>query len=358
MEPIRISLLGISGSGKTSFLAGLNVAFRTSLVGEQDVIASLVRTFGDDNISITDIFKVMNHPNENTIEGAMGASGTRVRNNINYVFGINFDDLKKIPTNVIDYEGGWISGVDVPPDDADIVMDFLLDSNVIFIIMDGIILANEQENLIEKKTGALNINLILNRLMMDKDKKRDVSVVTVLTKTDSICIDSKYKENNFEKLCDKAKQILGVYSPAVINRMKREYGWDFSMIPVTLVGENNSVTKKDNNGNYFSFIKEGAIPKQKNIDIAYLYGVKNSLDKKCVSYKKEIEELAISLRKFNNKKGLFSFIGKDKNANQEEANNSSQRLNKIEKDLMICEYIAEQIELGFGEQIRSQMRVY
>lgn len=314
MPRIHITMLGVSGSGKTSFISGLSHSMVKDQVKMNNVLLKLIGLENDGKVhEVTplkqiklledfQIREVMDGTKEKTsMSQDFNFPGTSVSQVLEFHLRItNKEALNElfVPINLFDYKGGLITGGEVLQkeknevyfeDNPEALLSEVRNADVILIVVDSILLVNYASDidLCKIKTGAEHINMIINYLSTIMSQ-RGVTIITVLSKTDSTEIPEEYKENGFEKLCSLAKNVLsGIYE--YVPFLEKTRGWVFGMIPVTALGEGNSIMSYENGG-YRCKIKNVAAIKQKNIDVALLFAIYNALKNRYEKYRQKVEE--------------------------------------------------------------------
>ncbi len=292
-ETINIAMLGISGSGKTTFISGLTQSLiEDCLKGSNRVVVSITGSEDDPNFrsssrrscnllapaSIMDQYRIERlmsvEKNDGTYTRA--AAGTMVMRQIVLNFNVG---RESVPIKISDYRGGILSasGEEADDDEVNALASEIGEANIIYVLLDGIKLAQYRDMPYTRKreTGATRIHAILTQ--MAQEAQKGVSVILLVTKTDSTAIPDDLRKNGYKDLCDLAVETI----PFIKNQadvMSETYDWQFSVVPVTAVGEGNTITTPGvADDEYVSAITKDANIQQKNIDSALLFGIKHVL---------------------------------------------------------------------------------
>lgn len=358
MKRLKVTMLGISGSGKSSFFSGLYHSMVTGAVLAPDgktVIAlngleddgKVHGTTGLSTAQIMEQYKI-----RNIMSNREGTWNTE-----NFNFAIDVIDRNNItyslPLYIFDYRGGLLTDIDTDDDEeeATVLMEKVKDSDAVLILLDSIKLANNANNLLEckERVGADRINIIM-KSMIQQMQQNGVTVLTLLTKTDSDRIPDQFKVDGYAKLCELAKNVLdGIYSYSSMLIQSR--GWSFNIIPITAVGEGNSTTKTipGTIGEYVCELNVGASPKQKNIDLSLIYAIYKTLFCRIEQYDAMIRGCAEKI--VNAKK-----IGFDRKARLREAELAKEKMLQYVDWKNLCENTSNVISEAFSQKFTEEIK--
>lgn len=330
-ENIKISMIGPSGSGKTMVLSAFHQAFISGCVsGDNGAVVSVTGSQddpafrGDDpkgflsGIYTSQIMASYAQSRLMATQGKDGrvkaaAAGTVEMTNFNFDLDVSTAAGQELSQSIklTDYRGGILSldrksATELDDLEVRAFMDNLSKSEIIFILLDGIKLAQYRSNdsLRKEKTGADRINPLMNSLMSNPGK--GVNVIVLVTKVDCDVIPADLRENNYQRLCELACSTLDtVYAKST--NLTRHHGWTFSVVPVTAIGENTSLTNyvKDID-EYVCLIKNGADIKQKNIDSAIIYSIRNTLSYRSSMLAKLLRDCEAKLNAEYKQFGIFN----------------------------------------------------
>lgn len=270
-KKIRITMLGISGSGKTSFLSGV---YQTMIMDSFHGL-SLVPSIDSGNSyqqigQIADIALI----NRKDFDFADGTLETTIfpltlQNRGKEICRFDFTDYAGGDVlNILNARGDMSSG-------AKALKNQLLGSDAVLVFADATVLC-QGKNVVEwqQMTGATKINPLFNLLNREMGD-RPLTVLFVLTKTDDERIPKEMKRNNFAVLSERAVQTFGMIYQMVQNHVQD--GWSFGVIPVSAIGEGNYRLNStcDSEGKLIMrpVIKEGHAPQPYNIETALVYAV-------------------------------------------------------------------------------------
>lgn len=266
---MRITMLGISGSGKTAFLSGV---YQTMMMDNFHGLALLSAATSEQAFrqigQIADIALV----NRN-YEFALGTEETTV-------FPLTLEDggSEICDFDFTDYRGGDV--IDILNARGDVsasaraLQRQLISSDAILIFADAQLLCQSNNRVDwQRATGAAMINPLFRALVKAMDY-RPLTVLLVLTKTDDESIPYDLKANRFAKLTERAMQAFDSVYQIALSHI--DDGWNFGVVPVSAVGEGNSETVvRTVNGQEVrqSVVKEGCSPEPYNIEVTMIYTI-------------------------------------------------------------------------------------
>lgn len=328
---LTISMIGKSGSGKTMMLGGIFDAFvENGVEGKNGAVISATGSLKDPLFRENDESGIMNgltvaqhlakYKRERTmaVQGRDGKIGKAAAGTVEMAhihLDLNVDkpngEQASLPIKLTDYRGGLLSIDSDRITETDIgecraITDNLFESEIIIVLLDGIMLAQYRDNAFmrKKKTGADRINVLLNAVM--KDSRRAVTLMLVVTKVDSDKIPDDLKRDNYKELCNLACETVEcVYKKSRIMTQSRD--WTFAVVPATAIGEGNSITQcVPGSDEYYCAIRNSADVKQNNIDAVMLYAVRNALTQRLRLVDKEITQCERSISDKCRKMNLFN----------------------------------------------------
>ena len=269
-DTMRITMLGISGAGKTAFLSGVYQTLVGSSVGSFRLEPS-----GIGNSGFIQIGKLS--------EIALVNLGYRFPNGTEkttlFPLELRSQDKKICSFTFMDYRGGDTedlfgisrNGAARPTEmneEADQLKEYLVHSQAIMLFVDAVALS-KGSSLTDWKANTYAYNLIPGaRLLFAEMKKREPlkprTLLIVITKVDDVTIPSRLKENNYQGLTDRAWEVFGCLQ----KQGDVDASWSFGIIPVSAVGEGNSAVE-----NGVTIVKEKHAPEPYNIDKAMIYTI-------------------------------------------------------------------------------------
>jgi len=268
---MRITMVGASGSGKTSFLSG--------------VYQSMV----DDSINglkfvpvgnISDKMKGISRLSEVSIieNGLRFASGTA--STTTFPLTLKKRDDKICDFEFIDYRGGTIEDMfagDADAKDAAEIQEHIRKSDAVIVFADSVLLSHYQNiQQCRLATKANRINILFD-LLSQHFEKWNLSVLLALTKADDPTIPKEYKDDYFYELRRKGLTVFKGVSECVGRH--RDSNWSFGVVPVSAVGFNVAHTEKFETGvpatpvGFRSTIKAEYFPSPFNIDVAMIHSI-------------------------------------------------------------------------------------
>jgi hypothetical protein len=158
-------------------------------------------------------------------------------------------------------------------------------------------------------------------------------VAIVLTKADAL--PDEFKENNFEKLYARARQVFqGVHDFVQEERAKvsglRPWLYPSAMLAVSIVGEGNAALASEGKGyELASFRLEGS-PEPENIQYPFLYAIGNELDRNALVLEEQMTDLEARLSRLD--KNVLARILRGRTIRQlhEERHEMAERLKQME----------------------------
>lgn len=274
-DKIYVTMLGTSGTGKTSYLSGVN----QTLIREPDTRIRL---------------KVKGEENQRDIANIAMVHGTEIRD---FPSGTNETKAYELVLcngnqeccefEFWDYRGALVNESELGMGEGAEVEAFrehLVKSDVILVFVDGVrasVYSDADERAMECQAGI--IKHIFSSVLGDSEKKYDV--VMVVTKIDDVYVSQSDKENDYEKLCDKVMEIFKVI---------RDSSNSFAIIPVSAVGEGRTTTKEiviEGRKSWKASLKNrNKVLKPENVDLVILYACRRILQKRIERWNRESEE--------------------------------------------------------------------
>ncbi|MGN0650820.1 MAG: hypothetical protein ACI4KM_10315 [Oscillospiraceae bacterium] len=315
---VRISLLGGTGSGKTSFMGGIVQALvvNAGRYGTQDESCNVMlepkKSVSFDN----DIFSDEFDPSTIRI-----IEGTEVGNELlekyymtdrfkpqtttgyisEYEFALTINSYESCRMIISDYAGELFSSYEKNRENFPELAKKLAESDVLIIMADGVVVSDHYghgTNLQEFLT-AKTFNILFPTIVeVAKSINKKMTVLIAITKADSPRIAAQYKADNFEDtsamLIEKAYK--SIYTKCEI------CGWNFGIIPVSCVGDNTTRVVNTDRRTYEEIIA-GADLKQKNIDIAILYSLYIHIEEMIDYLERTLERLKQETKLFSHPAG-------------------------------------------------------
>lgn len=191
MNEVKISMIGVSGSGKTAFLSGICDTF----------ISGNIEACDSKNDDKSHLFKILPYQADNLAETSIGdVRRYSIRNNRSFT-AVNTENTKKYMLNLmddcyssseplctvsfIDYKGGFVENLvnEKSGDEVKDVKNELLSSNVLLIFADAIRLSRASSAAeLNAALGSDDINTFFNT---NQFMNKKITVLFVLTKDDS-----------------------------------------------------------------------------------------------------------------------------------------------------------------------------
>ncbi len=233
MNDIKISMLGISGSGKTAFLSGICDTF----------ISGNIEVCDNKNSNETHLFKILPYYQGDSETNIGDIRRYSIRNNHSFT-SVSTENTKKYMLNIhddaysmsdalctvsfIDYKGGFIEKIvnERSEDEVKDVRNELLMSNVILIFADAVRLSRVTgPGQYASALGNDDINTFFNT---NHFVNRKMTVLFVLTKDDS----PEVNEDNDELI----EKLMHAFEPTV--KIAERNNWNLGVIRTSAVGRN------------------------------------------------------------------------------------------------------------------------
>lgn len=321
-DVVRISLLGGSGRGKTTFISGIY----------QSLVSGTV-SIGDNvyvSLEVVSVRESSNYFDSDSIGGALLAANsidrqyyideyfpdpTETLNSTEFTFNLKINNVVCCKLVIADYAGEFI---DHPPaaenENYARMCEQLANSDAIVIVADTVVIAEHygNEHKIKNEIGANIVNSIYDVIMrITRRNHKSITTLIALTKTDHLKIPDAMKRSNFADISTYVTE--KIYQKACVSISSDKL--PFGVIPVSAVGENRT--------NEANLIIPDANIAQVNIDTAVLFCLYCSIQKIIDNKVTEIERInrenkfLVSIFSKKNKQEKQSNLVKLKNMNEE-----------------------------------------
>lgn len=287
-DRITITMLGISGSGKTMFLSGVY----QSLIQESCCGVSLK---GDDSRPLADsvlkvtgqIAKIALINNGNEEEGWSFPLGTT--RTVEYPLRLLYEEEEICGFDFLDYAGGQLGTLtDVREEslstDQIKLLNQLRKSDELMIFADAEVIARynvlgseTEKALCRNELGVATIQQLFNDLR-PYYQNRPMTVLLILTKIDKV--PGRLLQNNYAGLISRTKAVYkNLWDYLKQKSGDKENPWNIGIVPVTAIGRNNEVrhvkTVTERDGTQITQEKDIAVrvPVPENMDAALVYSV-------------------------------------------------------------------------------------
>lgn len=314
-ERITITMLGTSGSGKTSFLSGV---YQSLIVGS----CCGVSMIGDDKRSaassgatvVRQIEDIAMIKRGNSQEGWLFPVGTQ--STVEYPLILQYQDTEICGFDFMDYAGGQLDVLLRTRDDALSSDQAKLknqlrksDELMIFaeadVIADYDVLEDEAELVICRNELGVDTIQPLFRSLSQFFRDRPMTVLIILTKVDKAL---KKRNVDYTLLVERVEK---VYEDLWWDLKQRSGNsrtpWNIGIVPVTVIGIGNEVRRiryyEESDGNVQTIEKDVAVkpPKPENIDAAMVYSVASILKQRCQVLSRQ-EQALVAQTDYGNEK--------------------------------------------------------
>lgn len=282
-DAIRICLIGGSGSGKTALFSGIYQSLVGGVVNVGSGANASKITLKVTSIEMNQNFFTTDSENDDeAIKAAVMAASEMdtnylIRNyfmdstsdSTEFAFELRVDNKRCCDMVITDYAGEILDR----PNEAiaeyfDGVCKNIAESDAIIIIADAAAIAETPNNptAINNKIYSMRVNAMYDAITdVVIDNHRSLTTLIALTKTDHPSIPEGFKRANFSEI----SRILVERSYERTHMATLSSGGSFGVIPVSAIGEGNTNEK--------NHIKPDADIKQKNIDVAIIFCIYNSV---------------------------------------------------------------------------------
>ena len=346
---IRITMLGVSMSGKTSFLSGVyqtmmvdsfqGLSLVSSVGGEEDY--EMISEIADIALINRDGFEFPAGTDRTTVFPLMLQKGSR--------------DICRF--EFTDYRGGDIEEIlkkhSEYMESARDIRNRLVKSDAILIFADAVELSLGSSRVHwQAAVKATKINPMF-RALVNEMGDRPLTVLIVLSKTDDPTIPEYMKVNDFAVLVDRAVEAFHAVFEIVDSNYER--GWSFGVVPVSTVGEGNSETTTQLNAagqkTRVSRVKDGCVPEPFNIGETMVYTIACILNQRRMQKMAEKEALSKSFadqgRKNTTVGNLLALMTKEE-LPRDKAMSALSRLEKKQEEITGIEDDIIEIALNTG----------
>ncbi|MBR1592037.1 MAG: hypothetical protein IJ666_03385 [Ruminococcus sp.] len=356
MEKIRISMLGGSGTGKTSFFSGIihSMIVNPIIVGDGATKSTIMLSskgikqsssyFLDDDGSGSLVQSMNNNAllAKYLIDGEDNGFGIATADSVEFSFDLLINNLPCCEIIIADYAGELI---DDPNNQAmannlNQLCDNIAESDALIVMADSVIISKYlgNNNLIQKETGARIINMIFPTVKKVIEKRnRPLTTVVALTKTDSLKVTDMMRKSNFANI---SKVIYdNIYASTFSSMDEKTDSW--GIIPVSAIG-NGNVDESNH-------IKSGANIQPENIDIAIVFSIASSISKILADKDTAIERLSREARR-------IIPIGKKAKAEKANLEQQADDLKNQKEALEKCRSAISQMNDVFAKKINNMHR--
>ena len=359
---IRISMLGGSGSGKTSFFSGIIQSMivneikvgtgenRSSIAlnaheirrsnsyffDESEENGVLVETLS--NASLLAGYLISDDPDVNN-----GGFGDSTTDSIEFVFDLMINNIPCCKVVIADYAGELIDNPSNEAMRANLVQlcDNIADSDALVVMADSVIVSQHLGNnfVMQKELGANMINMIFPNIKRVTEKNgRPLTALVALTKTDSPKIPDMMRASNFSGISSTFYNEIYSRMFSCLDNNSDSWG----VIPVSAVGKGNV---DDEN-----YIVEGADIKPENIDIAIVFCIASSLSKILSDKENLLSDLGKQYAK------IRLALGKQAKQDRKVLNEEIERVKQQKKALEDCRSAVAMMNDSFAEAVNNMHR--
>lgn len=350
-DVVRISLLGGSGRGKTTFISGIY----------QSLVSGTVNV-GDDvyvSLEVVSVKESSNYFDSDSIGGALLAANsidrqyyideyfpdpTETLNSTEFTFNLKINNVVCCQLIIADYAGEFI---DHPPaaenENYAKMCTQLAESDAIVIVADTVVIAElyGNEYRIKNEIGANIVNSIYDVILrITRRNHKSIATLIALTKTDHNKIPDAMKRSNFADISRYVTE--KIYQKAYVNIKSEKL--PFGVIPVSAVGENRT--------DEANMILPDANIAQVNIDTAVLFCLYCSIQK--VIDRKE-EDIRSAERQY---KSVRLAIGKSMLEKKQRYSALLEQLNEEHQNLTLARNAFNNNSTYFSDSINNMLDPY
>lgn len=298
LEPdrITITMLGVSGSGKTMFLSGVYQSLIQDSCSGISLAGDDSRPSADPSVKVTrqirDIALTEHYSNG---EGWVFPLGTN--RTVEYPLRLLYQEKEVCGFDFLDYAGGQIANLlDLPESglnaDQEKLLTQLKKSDALLIFADADVIARHrvfasdtEMALCRNEAGADKVNELFNELKSFYSD-RSMTVLIVLTKTDKV--PDSMRRSNYAELVERTKEVYrNLWTTLRQKSEDTDHPWSIGIVPVTAVGRGNEVrhlkTTEMRDGIPIVIERDVAVrfPQPENMDATMVYAVAAIMKQKC-----------------------------------------------------------------------------
>ncbi|MBW4596218.1 MAG: hypothetical protein KME46_25770 [Brasilonema angustatum HA4187-MV1] len=323
----KITMLGVSGAGKTCYMLGLYATMQLGLQG-----FTLTTTDMDEDLRLTSLWERMVDD-----EGEDRWPPPTSNEPYQYDFDFSYGMRQLISFDWLDYRGGAMQSTSTQ-EDVEILINRLRESSCLFLCVSGEYLQEETSSdmqlmSIARKAGINRMNLFLADLTKNlKDSQRPFPIVIVITKYDK-CYERAKDRVSRDKLFDNIKKMFNtLFLPSK--------DWLVMLCPVSLGKElgTDSLTGKID---------------PKNLHLPLVFALYAKLREYAITEQARVNETKIRLDTLRSGSWFQRlFAGDDERATESSLENYQNQLQDIQRRMALLaqELINAQIFLGGKEQ--------
>ena len=302
---MKITMIGASGSGKTSYMSALHDSLTSdSPMGFQ------INPAGyniDENMITKGIWS--------SLRGGKFPNATY--NTTLWSFDLKHNGKFVCNFEMMDYRGELLS---VPSgelsnktavDDFNELLSHIAISDAVIIFADSFLLSQDSLDKARISTGAQTINTILSTLYGTFPQKELIFVIA-LTKVDMV--ESKWKQNDYQPLIMRG---LEIFSP-LVNICRKNPAWIGGIVPISVLGEGNAKYSIERPENLLSLTEITSVPRPLNVMYPLFFCLQASLTGQARLIQKDFEQRTRNLEKALKQSSLlrkmWSFLTKEPSA--------------------------------------------
>jgi len=286
---INVVTLGATGTGKTSFLAGIFHTFfwnryRTS--NSELIVQARSKFQTDDDSNDKDGSFISNLRNFKRLKAAVERrEGTQEKGIYNLdLYVENYNDTYLLPVSLYDYKGGIARVSDVELNKAEIndLRKHLHESDVVYVLVDSTLAKQydqrRRSGLEEELCTRFFSEIICSVIRENPYKPKYIQFV--LTKWDAVDVN----EQAIVKAC-----VRDLFDDIIreCKKLEKNYGWRYDMLPVSLFGKTTEqpkgeVTQRGDETRVtkYDYTFQGEMQPER-IDMAFLCALERALSMKC-----------------------------------------------------------------------------
>ena len=236
---MRISMLGPSSAGKTTYMCALLETMVKNNFLDFSLTPYCNQTENSNTLAgVGELESISFLRNGENLQFPIGTNETR-----NWRFELSYKNTPLFTIDWLDYKGGKVNQMFCAEKDAAEIKKIIYYSNAVMIFIDAIQLALiEDNNICKNATGADKLVLILKDYEK-KFRKEKTIVLFVLTKCDSTLIAEEYKKDDYLLLIAKFRYLF----KDILAIKAQNLNWRMGIVPITSVGNGNTESRKKKN---------------------------------------------------------------------------------------------------------------
>lgn len=264
---MRISMLGQSGSGKTTFMCALHEKMIQNDFGGFSILPYVEKLDNADSLTAIGMLENISFCRDGqNVQFPKGTDATTY-----WTFDLLYKNRNLCRLDWIDYRGGKINEIFDGDIEAKLLKNLIYGSNAIIVFIDSIDLALIDDiDVCKRKTGADKLSFLLKNYERIY-RYEDTIILFALSKCDSSLITQEYKKDNYWSLVNKCRRVF----KDILTIKAGNSHWHIGIIPISSVGHGRTNSSKESTGDILQPYKVSCnlcrYPSPTNVAEAFLF---------------------------------------------------------------------------------------